>query len=207
MTKISFVYFDVGGVVLKDLSDTDKWEQILAKLGLDHFDKEEVEDIYRAHDNDICVGNMHVDELLPFYSEHFDITIPANYSLQKEVIDNFDTNPPIWPIIEACQQKYRIGILSDQWPDMFPELVNRRLLPPFNWNPIILSTIEKIRKPMPEIYQLAQQKAGVPPQEILFIDNREKNLAPARDLGWQTFLYDSSNYDQASADLAKFLGL
>lgn len=205
MSKISFVYFDVGGVALKDLSDTPKWQEILDSIGLGQFDPEKVEAIYKAHDNEICTGKMHIDDILPIYQKEFGINFDPEYSLQKAVIDSFATNPLIWPLIKQCQSVYKIGLLTDMWTDMYRELEKRKLIPDFNWDVVIDSSIEGLRKPYPEIYQLAQQKAAVPPGEILFIDNREKNLVPARQLGWQTYLYDSSNYEKSSRELAEFL--
>lgn len=86
-------------------------------------------------------------------------------------------------------------------------MLERGLFPNISWDVILDSSELGLKKPMPEIYQLATTRSGAAPSEILFIDNREKNLVPARQLGWQTFLYDSSNYDQSNAKLATFLNL
>ena len=39
------------------------------------------------------------------------------------------------------------------------------------------------RKPSREIYEIALQKAGVKPENCIFIDDRDKNLLPAMELG------------------------
>lgn len=54
------------------------------------------------------------------------------------------------------------------------------------FEPVILSYEEKITKPNPKIYELAIKKLGVEPREIVFIDNLEGNLKPARALGIHT---------------------
>lgn len=33
MSKISFVYFDVGGVMIQDFSDSPKWEGMMDVMG------------------------------------------------------------------------------------------------------------------------------------------------------------------------------
>lgn len=205
MTKISFIYFDVGGVVLKDLSDTPKWQEILNSIGLGKFDPGKVEGIYKSHDDAICTGKMHIDDLLPIYKSEFGVKVPPKYSLQTAVIDNFEANPLIWPIIKQCETTCKIGLLTDMWTDMYPELEKRKLIPEFNWDVIIDSSIERLRKPYPEIYQLAEQKTNVSSGEILFIDNRQKNLNIPGTLGWQTYFYDSRNYEKSSQDLSAFL--
>lgn len=50
---------------------------------------------------------------------------------------------------------------------------------------MLLSYREKLAKPNPEFYELAVQKFGVIPQEILFIDNNQKFLVPAQNLGFK----------------------
>jgi len=88
---------------------------------------------------------------------------------------------------------------------MMDEAMAKKLFPPVIWDSIIDSTKVGCRKPMPEIYDIAEQKAGVAASEILFIDNREKNLVPARARGWQTYLYDSKDYNTSNQKLADFL--
>ncbi|PCJ43245.1 MAG: HAD family hydrolase [Alphaproteobacteria bacterium] len=50
----------------------------------------------------------------------------------------------------------------------------------------IVSGVEKITKPDPRLYQILLDRAGIPPEHILFIDDRLENLKPAEELGLQT---------------------
>jgi len=55
-------------------------------------------------------------------------------------------------------------------------------------------------EPDKEIYDLAFSKLqNILPQEILFIDDKEKSLIPAREAGWNAILFDS--YEQLIKDL------
>lgn len=47
----------------------------------------------------------------------------------------------------------------------------------------VVSEVVGCRKPEPEIYPLAVEAAGVAPEECVFVDDQERNLAPARELG------------------------
>lgn len=127
--------------------------------------------------------------------------------MQSYFIDHFQSNPGILSIVTKLHQISKIGLLTAIYPQMLNEIFRRQLIPQSIWDVVIDSSVEHLTKPMPEIYDLAQSRAGVPAEEILFIDNREKNLVIPRKLGWQTFLYDSSNYDQANKDLSVFLQL
>lgn len=207
MTKISFVYFDVGGVAIKDFSDSPKWEQMMVEMGLNQYDQAEIDTIFDTYEDDICIGKRHVDTLVPIYCDKYHLKLDPNYSMLNYFLDHFEINSELWPIVDKLKSTTKVGLLTDQYLGMLDGIFKRNILPPVEWDVIIDSSVEGVKKPMPEIYQLATTRAGVAPAEILYIDNREKNLVPARELGWQTYLYDSSNYDQANADLAAFLNL
>lgn len=207
MPKISFIYFDVGGVAIKDFSDSPKWDNMMKDIGLDQFDRSLVDTIYNTRDNDICLGKIHVDSLVPIYNEKFNAGLDPNFSLLNYFLDHFEKNENLWTLVSKIHQTKKIGLLTDMYIGMLDGIFARDLIPKIGFDSIIDSSVEKVRKPMPEIYQLAQERSGFPPEEILFIDNRQKNLDGAKNAGWQTYLYNSSDYDQANLDLAKFLGL
>ena len=208
MPKISFIYFDVGGVALKDFSNTSKWEDMLTHLGLDKFDRDQVESVYDSHDTAICKGEFRVEDLIPIYKQQFGITVPLDFDFLQYFVDHFELNSGIWPIIDGLKRSsFKLGLLTDMYPDMLARINSKKLLPQIDWDAVIDSSVEGVRKPMPEIYQLAAERAGVPTEQILFIDNRQKNLDGAKLAGWQTYLYESKDYDQANADLTHFLNV
>ncbi len=90
------------------------------------------------------------------------------------------------------------------WVDMFQEINNYNLLPKTKWDVVVDSTKIGLQKPNREIFEYATKKAGVKSEEILFIDNSLKNIDVAKKYGWQTFFYDSSNYEKSSKDLLNF---
>ncbi|MFZ2199388.1 MAG: HAD-IA family hydrolase [Microgenomates group bacterium] len=200
MSKISFVYFDVGGVAIQDFSDSPKWESMMDVMGIPNPRREEFDQLYHEYDTQFCLGT-HEDTILPQIAAQFGLTLPEGFSMRRYFIDHFDSNPDLWPIVTQLKHSMKLGLLTDQYPGMLKQIFDKKILPPVSWDVIIDSTEVGARKPSPTIYQVAQAKSDVPAAEILFIDNREKNLVPARALGWQTFLYDSSNYDQANRDL------
>ncbi|HZY84223.1 MAG TPA: HAD-IA family hydrolase, partial [Gemmataceae bacterium] len=46
-----------------------------------------------------------------------------------------------------------------------------------------------LRKPDPAIYAYCERVAGVPPGEVLFIDDLPTNVEAARDYGWEALAY------------------
>ena len=47
-----------------------------------------------------------------------------------------------------------------------------------------------VTKPDPRVYEIVEEETGLAPDTILFADDREENLAPARARGWGTHLFD-----------------
>lgn len=64
---------------------------------------------------------------------------------------------------------------------------------------VVVSGAEKIAKPDPAIYRLAERRFGHPAQAMLFIDDNPANIAGARALGWQVHLFAGA--DALEADL------
>jgi putative hydrolase of the HAD superfamily len=85
---------------------------------------------------------------------------------------------------------YIVGVLSDQWHISKEILANEKDLKCFN--PRLISCDLGMRKPNPKIYNLLIRKLKVKPNEILFIDDRDWNIIPAKKLGMKTILFKNN---------------
>lgn len=207
MSKISFIYLDVGGVAIKDFSDTPKWDKLISEaLGIPLDLRDDFDQIFDKYEDDICKGKIEVDAIQPYLKERFGAMIPDHFSMLDYMLDHFEKNDEMWKVVKQLDSSIPIGLLTDQYLGMFRGINDRDLLPKQDFATIVDSSVVGYRKPMIEIYHIAQERTKVPANEILFIDNRQKNLNPAIRLGWQTYLYDSSDYVQANKDLAAFFG-
>ncbi|MEN9718441.1 MAG: hypothetical protein RIQ99_1319 [Pseudomonadota bacterium] len=54
-----------------------------------------------------------------------------------------------------------------------------------HFHDIVVSGVERLAKPDPAIYALAQHRFGHAPHAMLFIDDNAANIAAARACGWQ----------------------
>nr|WP_246448625.1 HAD-IA family hydrolase [Novosphingobium flavum] len=57
---------------------------------------------------------------------------------------------------------------------------------------IVVSGVEKIAKPDPAIYRLAEARFGHAPGAMLFVDDNPANIAAVRACGWQGHLFRDS---------------
>ena len=62
-------------------------------------------------------------------------------------------------------------------------------------------------KPEREIYELLLSRYGLSPDETIFIDDREENVAAAAELGITPFLFDRRNPEKSCEELKIKLGV
>ncbi|OKJ20551.1 hydrolase [Streptomyces sp. CB00316] len=65
---------------------------------------------------------------------------------------------------------------------------------------VVSSAVEQVAKPDPAIYRIAAERAGVPADRCLFVDDRQENVDAATALGMSGVLY------REPADLRRALG-
>jgi FMN phosphatase YigB (HAD superfamily) len=197
---ISFVYFDVGGVLIKDFSASNKWQEMQHDLGITDDMEPKFIELWNQYRDRICL-DLDVDDLQFILAKELNLTLPANYSCVDDFINRFETNPSIWPVVSAFQTHCKVGLLTNMYPRMLSKIIERQLLPPLQWNEVVDSSIVGFQKPDLQIFQCAQTHATVPVNQLLFIDNSIEHVEAAKKLGWQVFLYDSHDYHTSSAAL------
>ena len=57
---------------------------------------------------------------------------------------------------------------------------------------VVVSGQERVAKPDPRIYEIAERRFGVPPEALFFTDDNADNVAAARARGWQAHLFTSA---------------
>ena len=123
-----------------------------------------------------------------------------------------DLRPRMVEVLKRLKQDYRVACLTNNmnlgqgrsmWGGSERAAAVADVMTIFHL--VIESSIEGLRKPDPRIYQLACERIGVAPTEIVYLDDLGVNLKPARDMGMTTIKVTSEA--QAIADLSKALGL
>lgn len=190
MQQIQFVYFDVGGVLIKDFSGNHKWEELKRDLGVNPETDPAFEAAWDTIDEQVCI-DFDVDGLTDTIRTIPGIKIPDQYSMLDDFVNRFEFSPLIWPLVNQLSQSISLGLLTNMYPRMLDKIFKRGLVRKEFFNVIIDSSVVGFKKPQPEIFALAQKSAGVEAHQILFIDNSLENVKAAQNLGWQTFLFDS----------------
>jgi epoxide hydrolase-like predicted phosphatase len=95
----------------------------------------------------------------------------------------------------------RTALVSNSWGvhryphDMFDEL----------FDGVVISAEEGTRKPSRRMYELGAQRAGVAPEQAVYVDDLPFNLKPAAELGMATIHHTSA--EQSIPEMERLLGL
>lgn len=179
-----------------------------------------------------CFGVLTSDGWLPFASKHFGsdpIKKQEAHDLNKQVdaglldyktfvssvaelakvslieahrdIENNVPNQDLFAYIATLVPTYKIGLLSNAGANWLNELFTPKQLSLFS--AYALSFEMGVIKPHPKAYHTICQKLGVEPHEAVFIDDIERYVTGAKDIGMHGIWFKDTK--QAVADLQKLL--
>lgn len=66
---------------------------------------------------------------------------------------------------------------------------------------IVVSGDEKCAKPLPRIYEIAEERYAHGPQELFFVDDKRENIDAAKERGWHGHVFrDAAGFEKALCD-------
>ena len=202
MLDIRHVYFDIGGVLGTNGWDTAERERATERF---HLDEEEFQRRHLEAVGPWEEGRIPIDEYL-------DLTVfycPRDFSRQDFKDFMFAQSVANEEAIAVARDvarldRYTVMTLNNEAAEL-----NCYRIEKFGLDPIFEAFFSSCwlgtRKPMRKIYTDAFSIAQAVPAHTLFIDDRERNLVPARDLGVNTILFESAS--QLREDLRRVLGI
>ena len=182
MTTITHVFFDIGGVL-----GSNGWDREQRARAIEHFGLEpEFEARHEELVGDWEIGRLSLEEYLDsavffvqrsFTRQQFlqfmlaqSIAFPESIALAKRLAD---------------RGTVRLFTLNNEADEL-----NRHRIEAFGLRGIFESFLSScwlgLRKPSRTMMLRASLIAGAAPEHILFVDDREQNIVPARALGWDT---------------------
>jgi len=188
MTQITAVLFDYG-MVLSAPPLASAWERMQS---IARVDEAGLHAGYWAHRHAYDRGTHSGVEYWHLVAAHAGVALDAaqTTALLRADIDLWgELNQPMidW-VFRLHRAGIRTGILSNMGDAMASGLLAK-----YGWlqdfDHRTWSYALKLAKPEPEIYRHAIHGLGAAPQEILFIDDKEENIAAARQAGLETLHY------------------
>ena len=179
---IKAVIFDVGRVIVqwdlrclfaKLISDPAKLDWFLANVVTEqwHFEHDAGRPLSEMVPERKALFPQYAD-LIDAYAARFLETIPGPVEGTADLIRALDdADVPLFAITNFG---------ADFWEMFLPTEPALQL-----FRDIVVSGQEKLAKPDPAIFRLAQQRFGYAPEDMMFIDDNPANIAAAQHLGWQ----------------------
>ncbi|MGB7374340.1 HAD family hydrolase [Pontixanthobacter sp.] len=119
-------------------------------------------------------------DLINAYRARFLETIPGPVAGTASIIER---------LAGAGMPLFAITNFGDEfWAQFFPTRPELQF-----FRDIVVSGTEKLAKPDPAIFHLAQQRFGFAPGRMLFVDDNSANIHSADRLGWQTHLFTDAD--------------
>jgi putative hydrolase of the HAD superfamily len=196
---VTHVFFDIGGVL-----GTNGWDREQRAAAVRHFDLDAA-DLEDRHVESIAIleqGRMTLDEYLrcavfyrprPFTAEEFKAYMLAQSTPFPESID----------VVRGLvgTGRYRLMTINNESAEL-----NQYRVEQFGLRDLFIAFFSScwvgILKPAQRIYQVALAMSQADPAQSVFIDDRERNLEPARNFGMQTVRFtDAATLRQDLAGL------
>jgi putative hydrolase of the HAD superfamily len=197
MASIHAVLFDFGKVLTKAPNPT-AWARLRELCGLT---EDELQHRYWLTRDDYDAGLYTGDQYWTAIAAQppSPDTLAALKATDVELWT--DMNMPMlhW-VCQLHQAGVRTGILSNM-PDAMAEGICARFDWIGNFDHAVWSHEHKMRKPQPAIYALAAKGLATPPEQILFIDDKEENTKAAEAFGMQAIIYTNhENFEKSMCD-------
>lgn len=192
------IFFDVGYTLDYPASGDWMLTNKFYEIAGERFYKCTKMDVQNAKDksfeylnNNHLVANSEVEyeQFAHFYSEFSDF---LDLGLTKEEIGeiaydrtfnmkNYVLYPDALEVLENLSKTHKLGIISDTWPSIEPQLETLGIRKYFSST--TYSCFLGTFKPDKRMYIDALEKMGVPAENTVFIDDRPCNLVSAAELG------------------------
>ncbi|MBI4182134.1 MAG: HAD family phosphatase [Candidatus Aenigmarchaeota archaeon] len=191
---IKAILFDMGGVLLRISmeAETARWSQLLG------IPNGKLHRLYAKRMDALLEGKLSPEE----FCREVEDTLQVRQALarwQQAYEETATISQRILFLVARLRQRYRVGLLSNA--GQLADRLNREEGLYDLFDPLILSCEVGVKKPSPRIYQIALQRLGLRPREVVFLDDRPENLVPPRKMGIRTIHYTSPG--QLERDLRK----
>jgi putative hydrolase of the HAD superfamily len=197
---IQAVVFDIGGVleITPPTGWVEKWE---ARLHLKPGKLDErLMDVWRAG----SLGNISEEEVEKRIGEIMGMDQGQVEALMADLWEEYlgELNAPLAAYFSSLRPRYQTAIISNSFVGARTREQERYHFDKMT-DLIIYSHEVGIAKPDRRIYELTCERLGVQPAEMIFLDDHERPVAAARELGIHAILFRETT--QAIADIQAYL--
>lgn len=193
---VKFVFFDMNGCLVRSGS---RAAAVLSQESGVAADV--IETTFWQYNDDVCRGDVSVAEL----NQALSAKLGMEVDWLKFYLAAVEATPGVSELIHWVAANYRIGILTNTMPGLVSPMRANGTLPAVDYDVIIDSSEVRAIKPDPRIFEIAAERAGVNPTEILLVDDDRPNLVAAGKLGWHTMSFDAFHPEESIVSVSTAL--
>lgn len=196
---IQFVYFDINGCLVRFFhrSFTAMAEEL-------DVTADAIEMAFWRYNDALCRGELTMEQFNKKLATN--LKVPS-VSWERHYLKAVEPIAAMGKLLSEVAAEYKVGLLSNIGPGLIDDMLKQQLLPSIPYAAIIDSSKEGFIKPELKIYEIAQEKAAVPAQSILFVDDSRANLARPQSMGWRVMWFNDYDPEQSISRLRKTLEL
>ena len=189
-TGVKFVYFDINGCLVRF------FHRAFTEIAKDtHAPADAIESAFWHYNDAICRGEITLEEFNGLLAEQLGV---PSINWQTYYMAAIDPIREMQEVVKWASQHYRVGLLSNIMPGFIDEMTANGLLPALPYDVVIDSSAVGAIKPERQIYEIAQNRANVEPQEILLVDDSRTNLMAAEKMGWHVMWFDDFRPEESA---------
>lgn len=183
---IKAVIFDFFGVICSD----EYWQFVKQDRQIDSD--------YKDFTDEVNLGQIPWQVFVQNIAKETNKTVDeVNAMYESEKID-----PRVTGLIHELHKSYKTALISNAHHDFIDRLLSEHDLRNL-FDEIVVSSRLGIVKPNPLIFEHTLEKLGVEPSEAVYIDDLERHVGAARDLGLKTILF--TDFEQCRQELTNIL--
>jgi putative hydrolase of the HAD superfamily len=198
-TMIKYIIFDWGGVCSYAHALKDFARDFATKTGKD---EDEIERVFRELEYPYETGRITPAQFWTDLRQRLGVDMPIK-EIQAVMLHSCDlSNKEVLDLILELKNKFKIVLLSNNYEDLFAHTKQF-----YNFDKYFDLTFSSsnigFKKPEPEAYEHVLKTLGAKPEEVVFIDNKEKNIIGASNLGIKTVHF--KDVEQLKKELSQYL--
>lgn len=183
---IKNIVFDFGGVLL---TEDNSWLLIDKTRKLLGVDTKHLKEAWNFAWPDARSGKINEDEFFKKFLQYLtNDSRPDLVSKLKSIYRKRSEGLDTLELLPKLRRNYKLFVLTNAAKDWLQFKIDEFNLKGY-FDLIISSCGEGVAKPNKEFFLILIKKGKIDQKETLFIDNFERNIKPARELGFQTILF------------------
>lgn len=192
--KHEAIFFDWGGVIGNDPDDNFLGD-LLISIGATQQQKEEILDTYKIS---FMRGQLSEKEYWDALRKKYGLSIHDSISDEFKKWKGLEANQEVLDLVDlARKENIKVAVFSNVIEPTYAVIKEAGYYDLFD--DVIASCKVGYAKPDKEIYEIALKRLDVPAEKSVFIDDKQRNLDPAEEMGFTTMLVE--NQSQLIKDL------